>query len=226
MLEEYQTAVQTYAGGTVTVPWTNIYAFETYDKYSVVDQVRSRNFIYHQPHVDPLTCYFSPENMAIQTFPFKGPLMYYIQQNADANVISKLKKSCKYFHKRNPIWICYKLRYISHAANEMNRVKYHRQSIEVRSTALFYPDEDLYITTAIEFSADNIDDLSTFIPRLFKCEAKFVSIFYQDLTVEEFKFLTMNVIDLSLHNVRIFCNSTVLYLEEMLESVPNVQYLE
>uniref|UniRef100_A0A914Q902 Uncharacterized protein n=1 Tax=Panagrolaimus davidi TaxID=227884 RepID=A0A914Q902_9BILA len=134
--------------------------------------------------------------------------------------------SCKYFHVRDPIFICYKLRYIAHAANDINRVKYHRQSVEIRSTVLFYPDEDLYITTAIEFSADNRDDLSSFISRIFKCEAKFVSIFYQDLTVEEFKFLTSNVIDLSLHNVRIFVIDEVLFLEEMLELVPNVQYLE
>ena len=51
------------------------------------------------------TLTFTADNLKPQSFPFRKPLFDFISENANANVMSKLFRSCKYFYHRKPYCI-------------------------------------------------------------------------------------------------------------------------
>uniref|UniRef100_A0AC34FAT0 Uncharacterized protein n=1 Tax=Panagrolaimus sp. ES5 TaxID=591445 RepID=A0AC34FAT0_9BILA len=238
MKQEYQEAASKF--GEVKVSWKNPFDFEVYAeaewiKYSPDALFKFSTLLSHtSKSKSPPACYFNHQSMASQQLPFLSTLIDYIVKKSNARVLQKLNNSCKYFYHRYRIPVCYKLK-ISPKFPQTKDVEYCNESVELRRILPFKNHmQRIYVSTVFNFCKNNIYSLSNIIPLMYRCDAKYISIKHQVLTLADFKFLVGNgnVIDLEFSTVTINTSDspnvkrdTVLKLEEILEANPKLQYL-
>uniref|UniRef100_A0A914QSF7 Uncharacterized protein n=1 Tax=Panagrolaimus davidi TaxID=227884 RepID=A0A914QSF7_9BILA len=117
----------------------------------------------------------------------------------------RLQKTCKYFFHLIPTPVCYKLE----ITNETKKPIMKKHSVIFNEENLHnsFSFENIHLSTVLSVKRlnDNLT-LSKCLPKLFKCDAKYISISSQDLTEIEFKFLikSKRVIELELENTHIF----------------------
>uniref|UniRef100_A0A914QBZ2 DUF38 domain-containing protein n=1 Tax=Panagrolaimus davidi TaxID=227884 RepID=A0A914QBZ2_9BILA len=161
----------------------------------------------------------------IQSFHFRESLIHCILKNANHRLLRKLFFSCKYFFFKQPTPICYRLKMDSEECFE-------DESIVVKPSSnlkIFF--NDTYITGSIEInkSKEPVNKfISNLIPCLYRCEAKYINLVYQNLSFEELKFLIQHggVIELNLSTSKIIDeNDDYIFLEEITAFLPNIEKL-
>uniref|UniRef100_A0A914RAE1 Uncharacterized protein n=1 Tax=Panagrolaimus davidi TaxID=227884 RepID=A0A914RAE1_9BILA len=231
MLEEYR---KTAGNQKVSVPWKNPFDFEIYDEtyFDTTEDKETEHEIteksplmFHFNAENPSTQrfpFFNAENASIQRFPFKPNLMNYIIKNANAYVLHDLFKTCKWFYLKNPVTICYKLEINQH----FNNIEINEQRIGLNSSVLNRTNiNKLYISTCFDiFDLLNENELSRFIPKIYRCSAKYISISKQKLSNKELTIL------LGHGNVEELCFSKIkdssdnyLIVENVLKMLPKIK---
>uniref|UniRef100_A0A914YMK4 Uncharacterized protein n=1 Tax=Panagrolaimus superbus TaxID=310955 RepID=A0A914YMK4_9BILA len=235
MKEEYRQAAKDY-GSPVEVPWKNPFDFEIFGEnvlknYFFKNDNLSYNY-YEEEENNKVTVYFNTDNLIKQqNFPFKTPFIHYIIQNANARVLQNLFKCCKWFFVKNPIPLCYSL-VTKQRPMEKPQINFYQQSVEVVKIALNETGiENIYLSTALKImSLRDRMMLSKFIPKMFKCDAKYISIVNQNLTFKELQFLIGhgNVVDLSLSEVHIIDgdNKKEVVIEDIIKLIPKAQFID
>uniref|UniRef100_A0AC34FQW3 DUF38 domain-containing protein n=1 Tax=Panagrolaimus sp. ES5 TaxID=591445 RepID=A0AC34FQW3_9BILA len=234
MKEEYLQAATDY-GNPVEVPWKNPFEFEIQTE-NALSNYFSKNYDPSNTDDDEeevnskSTVYFNTNNLnKHQNFPFKTPVIHYIIQNANARVLQNLFKSCKWFFVKYPIPICYSL-VTKQRPMGKPEINFYQQSVEVVKSALNKTGlENIYLSTTLQIITPRDRMLlSDFIPKMFRCDAKYISIANQDLTFKELKFLIGhgNVVDLYLLEVKtIDEQNKEIAVEDVLKLVPKVQFI-
>jgi hypothetical protein len=229
MQNEYQKAAEKY--GSIEVSWKKPFDFEIYNEKAIENIFKSfprvpyRNDLKVKISKDICHCKFTFENAAPQGFPFLPNLMKNIWDKSDEYLRQKLFMACKYFFSRHPVPICYYLR-ISDAEYE-EPFEQHSLFIskEFDNTRL----KNLWVTTKLRASDDsNPLALSSIIPKLYRCDASFLNIYGQNLTMNELKFLIGhgNVIEMEFTEVNISDeNGKPVLIENVLQMTPKLNYL-
>uniref|UniRef100_A0A914Q8X4 Uncharacterized protein n=1 Tax=Panagrolaimus davidi TaxID=227884 RepID=A0A914Q8X4_9BILA len=233
MKEEYQKAAEKYAH-QIEVPWTNPFEFEVFSEaalkqfFSKTDDTSASDNEEEANH--KVTVYFNTDNLIKQqNFTFKSPLIHYIIQSANARVLQSLFKCCKWFFAKNPIPICYSLATKQRPMGK-SEINFYQQSVEVVMHSLVKTElENLYLSTVLQIITPRDRMLlSDFIPKMFKCDAKYISITNQDLTFEELYFILGhgNVLDLHLSEVGIIDgNGKAVPIEDVLKLCLKAQFI-
>uniref|UniRef100_A0AC35GY66 DUF38 domain-containing protein n=1 Tax=Panagrolaimus sp. PS1159 TaxID=55785 RepID=A0AC35GY66_9BILA len=221
MLEEYR-----YVAGNqkVPVPWKNPFDFELYDENFFVEPKAPAPFCAKNEPLSPIP-HFNDENVSTQTFPFRPNLMHYILKSANAFVLHNLFKTCKWFYHYYPVRICYKFDTQFHVDN---KIEICEQSFNVNPHTLNRTKIDkIFISTCLNVSdLYKQNDFSRFIPRIYRCTAKYISIENQKLSDKEMEFLIGhgNVEDLNLKRVR-NCKTDYFILDDILKMIPKIKFL-
>uniref|UniRef100_A0A914Q520 Uncharacterized protein n=1 Tax=Panagrolaimus davidi TaxID=227884 RepID=A0A914Q520_9BILA len=123
-----------------------------------------------------------------QNFDLPETLMFYINFQSSPKIKQKLFKSCKFLFLQNPHPICHQLIIKSRTKNS----RFSYQSLKIKDLekdlnllSNLHITDNLYITESFE----NAKILHLILPKLYKCEPRFVDIRQQIITTEEFKFL-------------------------------------
>ena len=226
---EYQKEAEKY-GTPFPVSWKNAFDFEVYDQnvlkllYDESKALSDNEMNNLEQKLNGETMYFTMENLKLQKFSLGKNLMHYILQNSNSEVLQKLFLSCKFFFAKNPIPVCYKLIWKGNVFE--SSLHFNQQSMEVFNRPPTEPQfQNLYISTYLWVQFQQNNAVSNLIPNLFRCDAKYVTIFNQNLTENELKFLigSGNVQDLNLNEVKVTdSNGAHLPLESILVMVPKV----
>uniref|UniRef100_A0AC34G610 PH domain-containing protein n=1 Tax=Panagrolaimus sp. ES5 TaxID=591445 RepID=A0AC34G610_9BILA len=216
MLEEYRkTAVGSQQ--KVFVPWKNPFNFEEFDENFFAEEILPNKLfpVFQKP---PLKHHFNPKNALPQRFPFKPTLMHYILKTADANILQNLFKSCKYFYLSNPVTIIFKLKPYHGPANGI-QIREQSINLQICSTIPAWLGK-LFISTILDLSSNMFNN---FLPRLYRCTAKYVSLSQLNLSDKEMDILIGhgNVVDLHLWEIKDE-NDKFLILENVLKMVPKI----
>uniref|UniRef100_A0A914Q3X4 Uncharacterized protein n=1 Tax=Panagrolaimus davidi TaxID=227884 RepID=A0A914Q3X4_9BILA len=220
MKEEYEKAAKKY--GKVTVPWKNAYDFEIFDesllhvKYEHIPE--NENTV--KKHT-PLKTVFNNKIAVSQKFPFHATLIDYIIKNANAEFLQKLNFSCKYFYSKYHIPVCNYL-FISSAGPAWAPYEIEEEALIFLSNTLTEVNfNNIYILS--NFYYDHEIPLRNLIPKLYKCDAKYININSQKLTINELKFFIGhgNVVDLQFCRLKVIDGSGEhLFLEDILAFTP------
>ena len=125
-----------------------------------------------------------------QNFAFQLSLLYYILKNSNSRMLQKLYGATKWFYAFMKTPVCRRLEILPFEAT----VSYQE--------ALFVAEKDLHIIDISKLHLSNtlfIDEcedrgwLSKFIPKIYKCEIKHLTIRGQELSLFEFDFLASDV---------------------------------
>uniref|UniRef100_A0AC34GY16 Uncharacterized protein n=1 Tax=Panagrolaimus sp. ES5 TaxID=591445 RepID=A0AC34GY16_9BILA len=229
MKDEYQKAAKMY--GPLNVSWKNPFDFENYNIFATKEFLLEQNRSNickrlckdkRQPSSD--SC-FSFSNAVTQRFPFRSSLMAYIWKASNGAIRQKLFISCKYFFSKHPTPICYKL---ALGYNDRYVEYYHQQSVIVKCNYLLkFRVENFHVTTSLCIRDSYlINLLSSFIPKIYQCDVKFIEIWNQNLSDQELKFLmgSENVEELIFNGVRVLLfDETPVPLEDILILTPKIQ---
>uniref|UniRef100_A0AC35EUT2 Uncharacterized protein n=1 Tax=Panagrolaimus sp. PS1159 TaxID=55785 RepID=A0AC35EUT2_9BILA len=160
-----------------------------------------------------------------QYFAFQEPIIRYILENANHQVLRKLFSSCKYFYFKKQTPICYRLHVCSREA-------YENESLFLRHSSnqdLFV--KKMFITGGISVDPTRPHDetfMANLIPRLSHCHAKYIDMWYQNLSFFELKFLIEHggVFELQMPNCELRdSNNDYVALEEITKYLPNIKVL-
>uniref|UniRef100_A0A914QY05 Uncharacterized protein n=1 Tax=Panagrolaimus davidi TaxID=227884 RepID=A0A914QY05_9BILA len=143
-----------------------------------------------------------------QIFSLPKPIIYYISKNpSTSKVYQKMIRTCKYFFFQNPILI----------------VKY----ISLDTFSDTYPNysSKLWITDNFSVFLPYQNDFEAFLPKIFKCNAKTLTLNFLSLNFEDFKMLSNSAvsIDLSHSTIIKYKNGKDVELEKLIEVCPNVK---
>uniref|UniRef100_A0AC35F114 Uncharacterized protein n=1 Tax=Panagrolaimus sp. PS1159 TaxID=55785 RepID=A0AC35F114_9BILA len=161
-----------------------------------------------------------------QSFAFHEPIIRYILENANHQVLRKLFSSCKYFYFKNQTPICYRLQAYSREA-------YENESLFLRHSSnqdLFV--KKMFITGIIKVFRTKRDDetfMANLISRLSHCHAKYIVLEAQNLTFIELEFLINHggVVELNVIGCQIKDeNNEYVHLEEITKFLPNIEKLQ
>uniref|UniRef100_A0A914NZS4 Uncharacterized protein n=1 Tax=Panagrolaimus davidi TaxID=227884 RepID=A0A914NZS4_9BILA len=206
IFDEYENAVKEFKYIFFPfVSWKNPFKFEIFDenvetpKEPIIQPVESTST------KQPITCYFTANTISTPNYPFRSPLMNYIFQNSSPEIFQKLYETCKYYFQNLPTPFWYKLEITNDEKKFAQYEKYSAKFGLQRLEDTFFENIHLSTVLSVKRSNDNLT-LSKCLPKLFKCDAKYISISSQDLTEMEFKFLieSKRVIELELENTYIF----------------------
>uniref|UniRef100_A0AC34FLU3 Uncharacterized protein n=1 Tax=Panagrolaimus sp. ES5 TaxID=591445 RepID=A0AC34FLU3_9BILA len=168
----------------------------------------------------------SDEKVATQNFPFQSRLIDYIGETAKAQVLQKLNFSCKYFYNKYRIPVCNYL-FILTSGPAWATFDIEEEALIFHSNTMKEVHfNNLYIMTRFHYH-HNIP-LCSLIPKLYKCDAKYIDISDEQLTMDEFKFFIGhgNVNDLRFCRLKITDgNGEQLFVEDILAFTPKLQYL-
>uniref|UniRef100_A0A914NZI2 F-box domain-containing protein n=1 Tax=Panagrolaimus davidi TaxID=227884 RepID=A0A914NZI2_9BILA len=164
------------------------------------------------------------EKSRIQDFSLPKPLIAYILDNSDHRILRKLFSSCKYFYFKKQTPICYSFRTGS-------EIIFNAESLTLKPTSnqeFFF--KDTFITGGIYLKypfQPEVTFISNLIPRLYRCEAKYIKFYKQNMSFEELKFLIKHrgVVQLHLPNCKIMDEkeNDFVSLEQIMAYLPNVK---
>uniref|UniRef100_A0AC34G1P8 Uncharacterized protein n=1 Tax=Panagrolaimus sp. ES5 TaxID=591445 RepID=A0AC34G1P8_9BILA len=162
-----------------------------------------------------------------QKFALPQPIMDYIIKYANHDILQKLYQACKYFFRKRLEPICYSL------VESHEKTIYHKQKL-----CLFYKDvkqklsKNTVVTTVLSiglFSSRNFM-AKEILPRLSRCDAKYIELWNQNFTFDELKFLVEhgNVVELFLLNcdVKEKVGGNIVELEKIVELLPKIEKLD
>uniref|UniRef100_A0A914P3A4 DUF38 domain-containing protein n=1 Tax=Panagrolaimus davidi TaxID=227884 RepID=A0A914P3A4_9BILA len=152
-------------------------------------------------------------------------MIYYILKNASAAVQLKLSFTCKYIFLRNPTLICHTLKITD--GDDHIEAEYYQQSVHFKISEMdqlnFY---DVYLSTVLYCDGMDRKCLSKLIPKMYECNAKYITIIDQDISFNEFIFLVGhgNVLELTLVDVRIVDDGgKLISLEDIIALMPSIE---
>uniref|UniRef100_A0AC35GDC0 Uncharacterized protein n=1 Tax=Panagrolaimus sp. PS1159 TaxID=55785 RepID=A0AC35GDC0_9BILA len=158
-----------------------------------------------------------------QYFAFHEPIIRYILENANHQVLRKLFSSCKYFYFKKQTPICYRLEVLSREA-------YENESLFLRHSSnqdLFV--KKMFITGSIKVSSTTQHDetfMANLIPRLSQCHVKYINLWNQNLSFSELEFLIGHggVVEIYVLDCQIKDgNNDYVHLEEITKFLPNIE---
>uniref|UniRef100_A0A914P9I9 Uncharacterized protein n=1 Tax=Panagrolaimus davidi TaxID=227884 RepID=A0A914P9I9_9BILA len=220
MLKEYR---ETVGNQKISVPWKNPFDFEIFDE-TYFDNIEDTETEDEDEITEksPLMFHFNAENASVQRFPFKPNLMNYILKNANAYILHNLFKTCKWFYLKNPVTICYKFDINQH----FNNIEINEQRIGLNPSVLNQTNiNKLYISTCFDvFYLLNENELSRFIPKIYRCSAKYISIREQKLSNKELTILLGhgNVEEFSFFQIK-DSSDNFLIVENVLKMLPKIK---
>uniref|UniRef100_A0AC35GN49 Uncharacterized protein n=1 Tax=Panagrolaimus sp. PS1159 TaxID=55785 RepID=A0AC35GN49_9BILA len=242
MLDEYKKVMTEY--GPVKLEWKNLFDFEGEDvaenesasfEMEEVVPLENESANVEMEEVEPFDkkiCTLFYDTYQCQNFSLPGPQIFYILNNADHRMLRKLFASCKYFFVKHPTPICYGL-------SKRYQTSFKKENLDLSrlSNPIMFV-KNTFITgrivavrrNTVKLSANDPERLfiSSLIPHLFRCEAKYLSIVDQSLSFDEVKFLIShgNVVEFCLPDSTILdeCGQYV-HLEEIMKYLPNVEEL-
>uniref|UniRef100_A0A914PY28 Uncharacterized protein n=1 Tax=Panagrolaimus davidi TaxID=227884 RepID=A0A914PY28_9BILA len=122
-----------------------------------------------------------------QNFSMRDSLIFYITTNPKtAELYLKMVKTCKYFFVKNPILVVDNLSYretrwiVAEAPYDMNQ-----------TTSKLWIADNLYVSPKYSFTAEtnNRNILTSIIPKLYRCDVRFLSLFKQVIFYHDLPFL-------------------------------------
>uniref|UniRef100_A0A914NZJ8 DUF38 domain-containing protein n=1 Tax=Panagrolaimus davidi TaxID=227884 RepID=A0A914NZJ8_9BILA len=122
-------------------------------------------------------------------FGFPDPLIYYVAKNpTSAKLYKKLIEACRYFFWKNPILIA---DFLIYKNNEM-KADFSKYELDICLKNVPYK---IWVSgyCVIGFDANSSfkkDLVSSFLPRIYRCEIEDLSLQNQELTTDEFLFVT------------------------------------
>uniref|UniRef100_A0A914Q917 Uncharacterized protein n=1 Tax=Panagrolaimus davidi TaxID=227884 RepID=A0A914Q917_9BILA len=232
MLDEYKKEMIKY--GPVKLDWENLFDFEVKNNIEAVAENESASVEMEEvEQFDKKICTLFYDTYQRQNFSLPGPQIFYILNNADHRMLRKLFASCKYFFVKHPTPICYVL----FMADDQTFFEKENLELSPLSNQIMFV-KKTFITGSIQvYPGDmNLSDddpgrlfISSLIPHLFRCEAKYLLIFNQSLSFDEVKFLIAhgNVVEFHLPKSKILDeNGQYVHLEEIMKYLPNIEELE
>ena len=247
MKEKYKAEMEVF--GPIKLPWKNLFDFEEAAQEVVHESSEDRDAKQRaeskkwQAKLDTLYP-ASPardafdknlpkrfyETFKLQAFALPKPIIWYILQHGVGHgLLKNLHISCKHFFILKPTPICYSLGLKRKESDWV--IRFRDDSMELNSADetmnLF---KNLHLTTSLLVQRrTGVNFLSSIIPRLCKCTAKYINIKQQNLSFEEFKFLieSGNVIRLKLWGNKITFGKAhdQISLEMITEFLPNIEDL-
>uniref|UniRef100_A0A914Q3W0 DUF38 domain-containing protein n=1 Tax=Panagrolaimus davidi TaxID=227884 RepID=A0A914Q3W0_9BILA len=159
-------------------------------------------------------------------FDFPNSVIYYVAKNpTSAKLYKKLIKACRYFFWKNPILI---IDFLIYENNEMKAdFSESEQDICLKNVPYkFWVSGDCDIGIDANSSYTN-DLVSSFLPRIYRCEINVLALLDQKLTTDEFLFVTaktrgFNSYDLTVVNR----DGKEIAFEKLVELIPEVYYLD
>uniref|UniRef100_A0A914P9G0 Uncharacterized protein n=1 Tax=Panagrolaimus davidi TaxID=227884 RepID=A0A914P9G0_9BILA len=221
MKKEYQKAMLEH--GPVHLQWKNLFEFE---KGCDMEEIEEKEEDDTQSSEDLLPfdksiCHRFYDSFQIQKFALPGPIIRYVLENAGHQVLRKLFASCKWFFKKQPTPICYGL-------ETGPREIYEGESLTLKkySKKESFP-KNIYITGNM-FCGTHYAPLIDFLPKFYRCEAKFICLSSVNLSFDELKFLIGHG---GVIHLNIYCcilkdeKNEDVALEKIMELLPNVEVL-
>uniref|UniRef100_A0AC35GXI6 DUF38 domain-containing protein n=1 Tax=Panagrolaimus sp. PS1159 TaxID=55785 RepID=A0AC35GXI6_9BILA len=161
-----------------------------------------------------------------QYFAFQEPIIRYILENANHQVLRKLFSSCKYFYFKRQTPICYRLETGSSES-------YNGETLFLRHLS----NQDLFVKKMFFTGCIKVDwagqpgetFMANLIPRLSQCHAKYIYLRIQSLTFNEFEFLIGHggVVEIDVLGCQIKDeNNDYVHLEEITKFLPNIEMLK
>uniref|UniRef100_A0A914QGE4 DUF38 domain-containing protein n=1 Tax=Panagrolaimus davidi TaxID=227884 RepID=A0A914QGE4_9BILA len=139
-----------------------------------------------------------------------------------AKVYLKMIQTCKYFFAKNPILVVERLLMFS---DQDLRVEHlgNNNLVDISSVAHKF----WIIRKFSNYFCDPVSNFVSFvIPRFYQCDAKFLLLQKQILTLNEFLFLSSNVEDITLNCTTIKNeDDTVIAFEEIVKVIPKVKHI-
>uniref|UniRef100_A0A914PWQ0 F-box domain-containing protein n=1 Tax=Panagrolaimus davidi TaxID=227884 RepID=A0A914PWQ0_9BILA len=147
------------------------------------------------------TIKFEPSTAQMQYFDLPLSYIYQILKSANPEMLFKLFASCKSLFKFYPTPLCYQL-----GVNDEVNPQYFQHSLFLPISYINFSGlQKLHIVNSLDWIVEtDRKALSKVIPKLRKCSAKFIHIDSQDLTIDEFKFITANMQILHICNTNIY----------------------
>ena len=172
----------------------------TFENHLITEETpTSSDFILMKPYYFNDEFLYSPEITNLpklltplrqQRFSLPSPLInYLLTATTNPRIQQKLLKTCKYFVKNIKTRICWHLR-----IDEFLKVsEYHQESLRIMETDLENFDfTNLHIINCLVFNCSNSEGLRALIPKIYKCDVRFIQIKYQRLSWREFTILLSN----------------------------------
>uniref|UniRef100_A0A914PL54 Uncharacterized protein n=1 Tax=Panagrolaimus davidi TaxID=227884 RepID=A0A914PL54_9BILA len=225
---EYQKAMLEH--GPVRIPWENLFEFE---KGCGMEEIENQYFTPEEANDTQSSKDLIPFDKSIcrrfyntyeiyQEFALPGPIVLYVLENAGHRVLQKLFFSCKYFFKKQPTPICYRLR-----TGPCEIYKDQSLTLKLRPKEKSFP-KNIYITGNM-FCGKRDSFMIGFLPKFYRCEAKFIRIPYAvHLSFDELKFLIGHggVIKLDIESCILKDEKNeCIALEKIMEFLPNIERL-
>uniref|UniRef100_A0AC34G2L9 Uncharacterized protein n=1 Tax=Panagrolaimus sp. ES5 TaxID=591445 RepID=A0AC34G2L9_9BILA len=168
-----------------------------------------------------------------QKFSMSKPIIKYLLENADHMVLQKLFKTCKYFFAKKLTPLCYRFRCRDYDVEFPSGILFANENLlfvgKDCDTEIL---KNIVISTVFAVTAKNIpiEHLSKQIcPYIYRCEAKLIVIYYQELSFNELLLLIGhgNVINLDMCKCKIRdVDGSLVALEKIMEYLPNIEKLE
>uniref|UniRef100_A0AC34FSL0 Uncharacterized protein n=1 Tax=Panagrolaimus sp. ES5 TaxID=591445 RepID=A0AC34FSL0_9BILA len=213
MKEKYRDEMTSY-GRPIKLPWRNLFDFE-----KALDQ--NEDDTVTETYGDTVNAK-SNEN-----------IMYYIRKNADHMVLRKLYQSCKHFFEKKSAPVCYA--FSSYGTDDIESwTTFDNEKLKCVND-ICKPEvlKNLYITTVFHFNYLQLptDYISKeIVPLLYRCDAKYVELYGQNLSFAELLFFIGhgNVVDLCLKSCEIkdVDGRSLILLEKIMERLPNVKRIK
>uniref|UniRef100_A0A914QRP5 Uncharacterized protein n=1 Tax=Panagrolaimus davidi TaxID=227884 RepID=A0A914QRP5_9BILA len=242
MKKEYQKAMLEH--GPVHLPWENLLEFEkgcgmkeVEDQYSTPEEEDDTQSSDEEDLLpfDKSLCRRFYDTYKVQEFALPRPIILYVLENAGHRVLRKLFASCKYFFKKQPTPICHRLQTGPREIYRRYRLRtdpcdfYVDESLTLKrhSKEESFP-KNIYITGNM-FCGKHYAPLIDFLPKFYRCEAKFIRIPSGiHLSFDELKFLIGHggVVELNIHSCILKDEKNeCIALEKIMEFLPNIEQL-
>uniref|UniRef100_A0A914PDJ9 F-box domain-containing protein n=1 Tax=Panagrolaimus davidi TaxID=227884 RepID=A0A914PDJ9_9BILA len=239
MKNRYEEAMIKY--GPINLPWDNFHEFQGENNVEEDEKMEDEDETVENaqvPELDKKLCCAFYDTYRTPNFAFRYPIIHYILKNANHRTLRKLFSTCKYFFAKQPTPICYRLEnyhYREMYVKENLYLEYSsNQNLLIKNT---------FITGCIDVKKRKVKKrkecqkklvhdftfMSKLIPRLFRCEAKYIYIADQELSFNELEFLIDHgeVVDLDIEYSDIRNeNNGFVELEKIMALLTNIKWLK
>uniref|UniRef100_A0A914QJ35 Uncharacterized protein n=1 Tax=Panagrolaimus davidi TaxID=227884 RepID=A0A914QJ35_9BILA len=244
MKEKYKNEIKIY--GPIFVKWKNAFDFEnvaeriqTPTGQEYCDRLFTKKAKSKEDEKPPkFVCLKVDLNKIFsQDWSLPKPIIRYIASPTHPPTSEKLLQSCKYFLKYNSVLYCYKTSFVHERWFGNYEIKENSFLISISSlNSPPFNKKNIYISNVLIFHDASFSNTpcssklsETIKNNIFQCDAKFIDISNQNLSVKEFQFLVGhgNVKYLVLDNIHIFENSEnddKMALEEIFKMTPKLEY--
>uniref|UniRef100_A0A914Q860 Uncharacterized protein n=1 Tax=Panagrolaimus davidi TaxID=227884 RepID=A0A914Q860_9BILA len=153
-----------------------------------------------------------------QNWLFRDSLINYITKNpSNSKAWQKLIQSCKYFFAKNPVFVFDKLEYKS--KKWMVSLNETKKRIDFTKILI-----KLWITDKFNASNGPQKSVLSIIPKLYKCDAKYLSLMNDVIPYKDFLFLSSNLEQIVFHNIIVKNeNDEIIPFEKLFAVLPKIK---